>query len=68
MALQLVDNQAVTGHLVRCDMAMNMYLQNVTVTKADGTSQFTKECYLKGQNVKFVKTDPRIMEKQYLFD
>lgn len=68
VTLQLADNQVVSGYLASCDLAMNLYMQNVTVTKADGASFFTKECYLRGQGVKFVKIDTRIMEKQHLFN
>lgn len=68
VTLQLADNQTVSGHLADCDLAMNLHMQNVTITRADGGSHFAKEYYLRGQGVKFVKIDARVMEKQHLFD
>lgn len=68
IALTLADERTVTGYLAKCDVAMNLHLQNATITCPDGVSSFAKEVYLRGQNIKFVKIDHRIMERQHLFD
>lgn len=68
LSITLADEQKVIGQLLKCDIAMNLHLQNVIVTKQDGTNYTAKECYLRGQNIKFIKIDHKIMEKQSLFD
>ena len=66
--LTLSDGRLVTGHLSKCDIAMNLHLQDTTITRADGVSSFAKEVYLRGQSIKFVKIDHKVMRKQHLFD
>jgi len=66
--MELKDRQTVSGYLVKCDVAMNMHLQNATVERPTGEKLFVGECFLKGQSVKFVKIEPWVLAKQYLFD
>lgn len=66
--MELKDKQTVTGFLVKCDVAMNMHLQNATIEKSTGEKYFVKQCFLKGQNVKLVKIDPKVLSKQHLFE
>ncbi|ELA42203.1 uncharacterized protein VICG_00846 [Vittaforma corneae ATCC 50505] len=68
ITMMLKDSQAVSGFLVKCDVAMNMHLQNATIQRKSGEKVFVKQCFLKGQNVKSVKIDPKILGKQHLFE
>ena len=68
ITLELKDRQTVSGFLVKCDVAMNMHLQNATIEKPEGEKYFVKQCFLKGQNVKMVSIEPKILGKQHLFD
>lgn len=68
ITMELKDKQTVTGFLVKCDVAMNMHLQNATIEKSTGEKYFVKQCFLKGQNVKLVKIDPKVLSKQHLFE
>lgn len=68
ISLELKDRQVVTGYLVKCDVAMNMHLQNVTVEKVTGEKLFISQCFLKGQNVKFVRIESKVLGMQHLFD
>lgn len=68
ISLELKDGQTVTGHLVKCDVAMNMHLTNVIVSRTDGTEYSAKCCFLRGLNVRMVKIQPWVMSKQHLFD
>lgn len=67
VTLEMKNNQTVTGFLIKCDVAMNMHLQNATV-EGLGQKYFVKQCFLKGPNVKSVKIDPKILSKQHLFE
>jgi len=66
--LELKDKQIVTGVLQLCDIAMNLHLKNVVIEDQQGKKRLVKECFLKGQNINYVKIDPRVLEKQYLFE
>ena len=68
ITMELKDRQTVSGFLVKCDVAMNMHLQNATIEKVTGEKFFVKQCFLKGQNVKSVKIDPKVLSKQHLFE
>lgn len=68
ITMMLKDQQTVSGFLVKCDVAMNMHLQNATIEREGGEKMFVKQCFLKGQNVKSVKIDPKILGKQHLFE
>lgn len=68
VTISLKDGQRVSGILLQCDMAMNMHLLNVTIHKLNGDCLTTKQCLLRGQSLKIVKIDTKILQKQYLFD
>jgi len=68
VSMALKDRQSVSGLLVKCDVAMNMHLRNATIERANGQRVFVSQCFLKGQNVKHVKVDPKILGKQHLFE
>ena len=68
ITMELKDRQIVSGFLLKCDVAMNMHLQNATIEKTTGEKFFLKQCFLKGQNVKLVKIEPKILGKQHLFE
>lgn len=68
ITLELKNRQVITGYLVKCDVAMNMHLQNATVEKSTGERLFIQQCFLRGQNVKFAKIEPKILGMQHLFD
>lgn len=68
ISLELKDGRFVTGILSLCDIAMNLHLKNVTIEDLSGSKSAISECYLRGQNLNYVKIDPKILEKQYLFN
>lgn len=68
ISLELKDGQLISGHLVKCDFAMNMHMINAHVKRKDGSEFDTKECFLRGQNVRMVNIEPWVMGKQHLFD
>lgn len=68
VSVALRDKQTVTGMLVKCDLAMNMHLQNATIERSEGGKLSVKQCVLKGRNVRSVKIEPKILGKQHLFE
>lgn len=68
LTMALKDRQSVSGLLLNCDVAMNMHLSDVTIERNTGERFFVKQCFLKGQNVRYVKVDPKILGKQHLFE
>ncbi|KAH9411822.1 hypothetical protein HK407_03g05720 [Ordospora pajunii] len=62
--LELKNDDNLRGLLDKCDMSMNLHLRSVTVEKADGSSVFINECYLKGSSIKLVKLESRILLQQ----
>ncbi|KAI5169160.1 U6 snRNA-associated Sm-like protein LSm4 [Pancytospora epiphaga] len=68
ITLRLVNDQTVAGTLAECDIAMNLHLTDATVTPDVGKPYFTKNCFLRGQSIQYVKIDKTIMGKQHLFD
>ena len=68
VTLELKDKQTISGFLLKCDVAMNMHLQNVTIEKMGGEKLFVKQCFLKGQTVKMVSIEPKILGKQHFYN
>ncbi|KAI4291757.1 U6 snRNA-associated Sm-like protein LSm4 [Pancytospora philotis] len=68
VTVELANNQSITGTVASCDLAMNLHLLDATVTTEDSKTFPVKECYVRGQSIRFVKVDPRLLSKQYLFN
>ncbi len=68
LMLQLTDEKTVTGQLIDCDVAMNVYMENVQITDIDGSQKFAKQCFLRGSSIKLIKFNYKLMEKQKFFD
>jgi len=54
MLVELKNGETLNGHLVNCDIYMNLTLKEVVQTSPDGDKFFRlPECYVRGNNVRW---------------
>ncbi|KAK7202600.1 hypothetical protein BZA70DRAFT_98291 [Myxozyma melibiosi] len=63
MLVELKSGETLNGHLVNCDAWMNLTLEEVVQTNADGTRFFRlPECYVRGNNIKCLRVPDEVLE------
>ncbi|EEC46234.1 predicted protein, partial [Phaeodactylum tricornutum CCAP 1055/1] len=61
--VELKGGDTYNGRVVNCDTFMNMNLQDVICTSADG-EHFSKlpSCYIRGSSIKYLRLPPSLLE------
>ncbi|KAL7273506.1 RNA processing protein [Rhizina undulata] len=63
MLVELKNGETLNGHLVSCDMWMNLMLKEVVQTSPEGDKFFRlSECYVRGNNIKYLRVPDEIIE------
>ncbi|KAK9468210.1 hypothetical protein V1512DRAFT_258982 [Lipomyces arxii] len=63
MLVELKSGETLNGHLVNCDVWMNLTLKEVVQTNADGTRFFRlPECYVRGNNIKYLRVPDEVLD------
>lgn len=62
--VELKSGECFNGYVEKADYFMNLKLRDVIHTSADG-DKFHKipECYIRGNNVKYIRVIPNVLEK-----
>lgn len=68
ISFELKDERVVHGTLLKCDQAMNLSLGSVTVINPSGHSSYFPLCYFRGQSIRMLQIDHKLLRKQYLFN
>ncbi|UNI22017.1 hypothetical protein JDV02_007945 [Purpureocillium takamizusanense] len=64
MLVELKNGETLNGHLVQCDTWMNLTLKEVVQTSPEGDKFVRlKEAYVKGNNIKYLRVPPEIIDK-----
>ncbi|KAK0270028.1 hypothetical protein LTR91_008573 [Friedmanniomyces endolithicus] len=63
MLVELKNGETLNGHLVNCDIYMNLTLKEVVQTSPDGDKFFRlPECYVRGNNIKYLRVPDEIVD------
>eukprot|EP00924_Labyrinthula_sp_SR-Ha-C_P004130 snap_masked-scaffold_3-processed-gene-15.38-mRNA-1 protein AED:0.02 eAED:0.02 QI:0/-1/0/1/-1/1/1/0/118 len=64
LLVQLRDGESYIGTLKNCDVYMNINLEDVTLTSADGSSFFhLDEIYIRGPSIKYLRLNPDLLKE-----
>ncbi|KAI5148766.1 U6 snRNA-associated Sm-like protein LSm4 [Enteropsectra breve] len=68
ITVELRNNTRIKGMVAYCDAAMNLHLKNVHIKYEDSGESYAPECYLRGPSIRTVSVNPKVLEKQRLFE
>ncbi|KAL1195440.1 putative U6 snRNA-associated Sm-like protein LSm4 [Cardamine amara subsp. amara] len=64
MVVELKNGETYNGHLVNCDMKMNIHLREVICTSYDGDRFWRMpECFIRGNTVKYLRIPDQVIDK-----